>query len=267
MRGRGDVRMTALAVALVLMAAACGGGGDDTAETTATATPVATAIETETPSEEPKEEPSVAAPTASPTTPEPAEQATPLPTVPVDPAPADTSDLDAASDAMGVGGETTYGSYVAVTDDTGAISVEIPAEWADVDGRPYTDEAGRDFFDVRASTDLEGFAGTWDVPGIIVNASTDAAQSLNEEALLDQRLELFSEQCDYLGRQPYADPLYTGQADVFENCGGTQTGYLILGAVPTSRAFLIRVEVQVVDERDIEALARALETFIITGDV
>ncbi|HUG84288.1 MAG TPA: hypothetical protein VMM13_06965, partial [Euzebya sp.] len=84
---------------------------------------------------------------------------------------------------------------------------------------------------------------------------------------LDELLGNFSSACTYLGRQPYDDGLYTGQADVYENCAGTETGYLILGAVPNTRAFLIRVEVQVVEERDVEALGQALNTFVIVGDV
>jgi hypothetical protein len=223
---------------------------------------------TEEPSTRPTRPPRPTAPPAPP----PAATATPTPAPaapPPPPAAPESGDdpLAGAGDDMGISGPATYDSYTVITDDTGAIAVEVPAEWIDVDGRPFTDDNGVDFFDVQASTDLEAFITGWDVPGIIVNASTEAAQSQNEVGLLDQRLEAFSGQCTYLGREPYADPLYTGQADLFTDCGGTSTGYVILAAVPDSRAFLIRVEVQIVEERDLEAVERALASFVITGDV
>ncbi len=37
----------------------------------------------------------------------------------------------------------TYEEYTVITDDTGAMQVEIPIEWSDVDGAPYTDDEGR----------------------------------------------------------------------------------------------------------------------------
>lgn len=273
-------RLLGLVLILSLLATACGGSDEDTAEETATTEPTATATATAAatatatptpedtePTEDPKDEATVPAPAATPTpTPTPV---APTPTATPAPAPAPpvNDQLSSAGDDMGVGGATSYDSYTVVTDDSGAIQVEIPTEWAQIDGRPYNDDAGRQFYDVRASTDLEAFSTGWDVPGIIVNASTDAAQSQNEVALLDERVAAFSSVCTYLGRQPYDDGLYTGQADLFENCAGTETGYLILGAVPDTRAFLIRVEVQVVEERDVEALGQALTTFIIVGDV
>ena len=77
-----------------------------------------------------------------------------------------------------------------ISDDTGAIQVEIPIEWSDVDGAPYTDEEGRDITDVRAAPDLTGFQETWDTPGMIFSASSDWAATTSEEELLDVFLEI-----------------------------------------------------------------------------
>ena len=168
---------------------------------------------------------------------------------------------------MDVGGEATYDSYTVITDDAGTIEVEVPTEWGEVDGRPFTDDAGRQLFDVRTAPDLQGFNDTWDVPGIIITASSDVAQTANEVTLLDELVEGVSNQCTYLGREPYDDGLYTGQIDIYDVCGGTETGYVVIGAVPDTRAFVIRVQVQVTEERDLEALARAIESFRVIGDV
>ncbi|WP_370323706.1 hypothetical protein [Euzebya sp.] len=273
-------RVCALVLVLALLVAACG-GGDEGSEAEEEPTEAAAVDEDEADEDEPTEEPTEEA-TEEATedvkdvetdVPVPTETATAVPTT--EPAAVATTappgggltGEEAIADEMAVGGETSYASYTTITDDTGAIQVEVPAEWNQVDGRPFTDEQGRQLFDVRAAPDLEGFTNTWDVPGLIVTASTEVAQSENEVTLLDELVGPFSGVCTYLGRQPYDDGLYTGQADVFENCGGTETGYLILGAVPNTRAFVIRVQVQVVAERDVEALGRALASFVITGDV
>jgi len=160
-----------------------------------------------------------------------------------------------------------YTGYATITDETGAIRVEVPVEWSDVDGAPYTDQQGRAIADVRASSDLASFSGSWDTPGVIVSASSAIAQTANELTLLDELVEPLSGQCTYEGRQPYSDPAYTGQFDTYTNCGGVGASYLVVGAVPPGREYVIRVQVQVNGERDLEALDRVLNSFVVTGNV
>ncbi len=157
--------------------------------------------------------------------------------------------------------------YTQVTDDTGALQVEVPTEWSDVDGAPYTDAEGRAITDVRAAPDLEGLQNRWDTPGVIFSASSAIAQQANETTLLDEVNPQLSEQCTYEGRQPYEDPLYTGQFDLYTDCGGVGATFVVVGAVPEDRAYVIRVAVQANAERDLEALDRILNTFVVTGSV
>lgn len=271
-------RTGAALLALAFFLAACGGDDAPVAELAATTEPAE--------DEEPTVPPAPPAPTTEeesgvkdaptieatvPPAPTPTAAPAPPPVAPAapaaPPAPAMTEAMEQFGEDMGAGGATSYDSYVTITDDTGAIQLDVPAEWTDIDGRPYTDDQGRQLFDVRASPDLQGYLDTWDVPAVIVTASREVAQTENEVTLLDELVGPFSEACTYLGREPYDDGLYVGQVDVFDSCGGTPTGYIILGAVPSSRAFVIRVQVQVVEERDIEALIQALNTFVIVGDV
>ena len=273
-------RTGAALLALAFFLAACGGDDAPVADLTATTEPaedeeptVPPAPPAPTTEEEAsgvKDAPTIEATIPPAPSPAPAATATPVP-VPAapapPPAPAVSDAMDQFGDDMGAGGAASYDSYVTITDDTGAIQLDVPAEWTDIDGRPYTDDQGRQLFDVRASPDLQGYLDTWDVPAVIVTASREVAQTENEVTLLDELVGPFSEACTYLGREPYDDGLYVGQVDVFDACGGTQTGYIILGAVPSTRAFVIRVQVQVVEERDIEALIQALNTFVIVGDV
>ena len=167
----------------------------------------------------------------------------------------------------GTGGEATYSDYTTISDDTGAIQVAVPVEWSDVDGRPYTDDAGNNIADVRASASLDNFHSTWEEPGMIFSASTDLAQSGNEETLLNELVDPLSGQCTYQGRSPYQDPAYTGVFDVYTDCGGVGATYVVVGAVPEDRRFVIRVQIQANTDRDFDALDQILATFVVTGQV
>ena len=155
--------------------------------------------------------------------------------------------------------EAPYADFVAVSDDTGRITVEIPGEWSDVDGAPV-EVGGITLSDVRASTDLAAFASGWDVPGVAVTAGDVDA---TPEEVLDGEADAFSTSCTPLGREPYADPLYTGVFDTYEGCGGTETAYIIVAAqAPDGTGPLIEVQVQVQSTRDIDALERVLASFV-----
>ncbi len=161
----------------------------------------------------------------------------------------------------------TYDEYVPITDDTESMQVEVPVEWSDIDGAPYTDEEGRAITDVRAASDLAGFQETWGTPGMIFSASSDWAETTDEEALLDLYLESLQSQCVYDGRYPYEDPAYTGFYDRFFECGDTLATYIVVAARPPEGNFLILVQVQANEDRDFDALDRILASFFVSGEV
>jgi serine protease Do len=160
-----------------------------------------------------------------------------------------------------------YSEFVLIQDDTGAVQVEVPAEWADVDGAPYTDDAGNYIIDVRAASSLDAFLTGWDTPGMILSASSDLLASLDEVAILDEINTGLEGTCDYQGRSPYSDPAYEGQYDLYTDCGGVGATFVVVAAVPADRSYLVLVQIQANAERDFEALDRILNTFVAIGDV
>lgn len=162
---------------------------------------------------------------------------------------------------------STYTEYTIISDDTGAISVEVPVEWADIDGRPYEDDSGNQITDVRAASDLDAFAESWSTPGMIFSASSDWLTSTSEEALLNLIRADFEGVCDYSGREPYEDPLYIGSFDTFVNCGDEAATYVVVAARPPEGGYLLLVQVQANADRDFEALDRILASFIVNGEV
>ncbi|MGQ0847580.1 MAG: S1C family serine protease [Actinomycetota bacterium] len=181
---------------------------------------------------------------------------------------------EAFSFASELAGETTveestnvYREYVVIGDDTGAMTVEVPVEWADVDGAPYDDELGRSITDVRAASDLTAFLDSWNTPGMIFSASSDWAATTTEEELLNELLASIEEVCLYAGREPYEDPAYIGFYDTYNDCGDTLATYVVVAARPPDGAFLLLVQVQANAERDFEALDRILSSFYVAGEV
>ncbi len=146
-------------------------------------------------------------------------------------------------------------SYTTVSDASGLITVSVPAGWA-VDGSENPNFGPS----VWASPDLQGFVDTWNVPGIVVESAPNRPAS-DIPILLEER-STFGNSCDDLGQEDYDDGLYVGVLQIYGNCGGTDTFYVILAAAPIDADYLVRVEIQAVDTRDLEAGDEALDTFI-----
>jgi serine protease Do len=150
---------------------------------------------------------------------------------------------------------TAYTDYVSVSDDSGAITVDVPAAWSDVDGRPREGEPS-----VAAAPSVDDFFNTWDTPGMEVYA-TRAFTGADIDSVLDQYSDL---PCDEAGeRTDYEDPLYTGRWVFYSGCGGTDTGFLTLVSTPESGDFVIIVVVQVLADADFDAIDRILNTFVV----
>jgi serine protease Do len=161
-------------------------------------------------------------------------------------------DLDMNAEA----GDETYAEYVTVSDDTGFLTVDVPAEWSDVDGT-----AGLFGPDVTASTDVQQFFETYDVPGLEFQA-TDIQTNQTADEVLDAVSQGQASQCTPFDRQDYSDPLYTGRYQEFDDCAGTDTDFVWVAFEPADQSFHGVVGVQILSKADIDALERALETFV-----
>ncbi len=159
----------------------------------------------------------------------------------------------AATDA----GETPAYSYLTVNDELGLIEVSVPTAWSQVNGAPNP-EFGPSIW---AAPDIEGWRTTWAVPGIILESSAELT-SADIPALLEARDQ--SAVCENLGAEPYDDGFYAGTLQIWGSCGGTDTFYVVLAAssLDPTKDFLIRLEIQAVEPRDLEAADKALASFI-----
>lgn len=163
----------------------------------------------------------------------------------------------------------TYSDYVTVTDDYGAIQMDIPVEWGEVNGSYWVDGEETIGSAISAAADLEAFNNTWSESGVFFGASDDLAKLGGYVNLLDVRRDAFIGSCKLTGRYDYEDALYRGKYDLFENCDNTGNAYIVLTAVPNdnSQAFLILVEMQITKEADFDALERIIATFQVIGSL
>jgi len=160
----------------------------------------------------------------------------------------------------------TYSGYMGVEDNTGAIYMEVPVEWSDVNGDLFTDNDGNVIgASITAAADLDAFNSAYDVPGVFFIASRQLAQSYDEESLLDL-VALDTACASYEGRYEYDDGLYTGYYDYYTGCGND--GMVVqVAAVPEDRSYIMLVSIQVMTDADLEAMDTIISTFQVQGDL
>ena len=159
------------------------------------------------------------------------------------------------------GSATTYTDYQSIVDDTGKIVIEVPVEWSDIDPAPAFDDAGVEIPYILAATDQQAWRDTFDVPGVLF---VKLPPTVDIPATLLQYGD-FSGSCTDLGLVDYSDPVFTGQYQVWDACGGTPTAVVVLAAVPADNSYTALMLVQIVSEADLEALDRIFQTFNVIG--
>lgn len=150
----------------------------------------------------------------------------------------------------------SYTDYVIVSDESGTLSVSVPAEWVDIDGAPV-DIAGVSSPSIVASSDVAAFNAQWDVPGVQFVAST-ALAGLAADELLDLANQ---GACTSIGREDYDDGAFRGRFEAFSDCGGTGASSIVVAAESADGTIGVLVVVQVVTDADLVALDEVLRSF------
>lgn len=151
--------------------------------------------------------------------------------------------------------------YVAISDNSGRINLEVPSAWTDSDGR-VAQMDGAEVFDLIVAEDVDDFVESWGYSGARISASYDLAATSTEIEVLEGYYDLYSSECYYEETVSYADAFYTGEYDIYSSCGGTDTTFVVVAVVPENRAFIIWIEAQIVSDADWYALDRIFDTFV-----
>ena len=132
------------------------------------------------------------------------------------------------------GGPATYSAYQSITDDTGAIVVEVPVEWSDIDPSPIVEEDGSTIPYIAAATSIDGFINNFTTSGMVfvkLEPTNDIAGTLNEYG------GGFADACTDLRVVDYSDLVFVGRYQVGDSCGGTESAIVVLAAVPEDGSY------------------------------
>ncbi|MGA1838046.1 trypsin-like peptidase domain-containing protein [Herbiconiux sp. 11R-BC] len=154
-------------------------------------------------------------------------------------------------------------TYTTITDQSGTLSMEVPSDWTDVDGAPFTSDTGRKFLDLRASTSLQQFSDSWGTSGATLSASpaTDEA-ALDPQVIFDSYASLTA-QCGAPKADAYSDGVYTGQYRYYSGCGG-QSDFVIVVAYPADTSYVLVVTVAIASQADLPAIEHVMGSFAAT---
>ncbi len=166
--------------------------------------------------------------------------------------------------AGGDTGSATYTEFVGIYDDSQAVYVEVPVEWADVDGSNWVDDEDGTVLgsELIAAPNIDGFSTTYSTPGVQILAGAYFGDTTMGE-LAD--FFNFSADCTLDGRYDYEDPVYTGVYDLYTDCAGEGSVIIVLAAEPAAQNYSVIVLVQAVTDADLDALDHVLNTFNVVG--
>lgn len=155
------------------------------------------------------------------------------------------------------------GETMEVSDDLGLVSVEVPVEWAQVDGREIEFD-GVTSPSVWAAADLQAFATTWSEPGMKLTASAEwGSARYTTEQLLDVLAPLIAGGCDSVERTPYDDGLYLGHMDAYSGCGSIGADYVVVAIHSVEGNAGALLEIQIVDDADFVVAQNLIASFLI----
>lgn len=166
-----------------------------------------------------------------------------------------------------------YDEYVAISDDSGILTVSVPAAWSDVEGGAWVDnpfglDAGPDGIGVQvtAAPSIADWNSTWTTPGVTFGATALLVGTVEE--ILDLFAPL-SGVCTYTGRYDYDDGAYAGVLDWWESCDGAGTAQAVIIARPPGEEFTVLVAITMTSEADLAAADEIVNSFYVnnlTGD-
>ncbi len=155
-----------------------------------------------------------------------------------------------------------YSGYTPIVDDTGRITVEVPNEWSSIDTAPLTTDDGSQYPYIQASTDIEAWNTSYDVPGLVYAVTdpvADVATAIADFAPGEGECATDN------GIADYDDGLFVGAYQYWSDCGTSAAGYVVLVANPADASYTAVMAVQILTDADWEALDHAFSTFNVTG--
>jgi hypothetical protein len=164
-------------------------------------------------------------------------------------------------------------NYRTFTDDTGALSVEMPSGWETVNDEGVSvkvvdaqglvvDREGAGTA-ISAAPDIDAWEDTEGAAGTSIIVVKDLAQRFTDDQLIDAvpLLTFFSLHCAAGDREDLDRPGYSGRVQTWDACDLGIPAYYTLSASPEGRACAVIAQIGVTDEADRDVARHILETF------
>ncbi|WP_426325871.1 S1C family serine protease [Microbacterium sp. E-13] len=157
------------------------------------------------------------------------------------------------------GGETAEaGGFTDVTDDSGVLSVSVPADWSQVDGEGFTTDDGSPWYAVTAAPDLAAFWGGYEGAGVQLMAADEAGRSV--EDVLSTVSSTFEDACSAVATgEPYDDGWYAGVYSEW-SCGASTSAVALSTADDAGNNVVLIIQLASDYDKQ-EALPQILATF------
>ena len=154
--------------------------------------------------------------------------------------------------------------FTAVIDDLGVLTVSVPSDWTEVNGVPFTTNAGQEWASITVSSDIQGYLDSWSVSGLEI-AATPVQNGTSSQllGLLDSITGIY-DSCATVVQEakPYDDGFFQGFESAYEGCGNANTFAFAITAMNTAGTQALFVRSQVTADHDAnEVYLQVVKTF------
>jgi hypothetical protein len=146
--------------------------------------------------------------------------------------------------------------FTAVLDDLGVLTVSVPDDWTDVNGVPFTTDAGQEWASITVAPDIDGYLTSWSESGLEI-AATEASGVTDDGliGLLASISEIYGECETVVGEAtPYDDGFFVGFESAWEGCGGSDTSAFAITATNAAGTQAVFVRAQITSDLDANAI-------------
>ncbi|BDZ46653.1 hypothetical protein [Naasia aerilata] len=154
--------------------------------------------------------------------------------------------------------------YTAVSDDTGTLTAELPSRWSDIDGAPYTDEAGAEFAALAASSDLDTFFSVWVEAGVELRAAGESGRYSPEDLLHSAAIDA-DQYCTLRESGDYDQDGLSGQYAYYTDCGPSASRFAVVVGAKDGWREPVSFSAVLVTEQDAVDWTRVLATASLAG--
>jgi hypothetical protein len=156
--------------------------------------------------------------------------------------------------ATTVPAEAVPAGFVRVTDDTGRISIVVPAQWTDLELGPAMSNVGLERPKIVAAPDIDAMNAAWTTPGVwfgLVPAPADPSAWLQAYGSASQ--------CAQGGAEAFDNGQFAGVKQTWVNCGGGTAARIQLAGRSADGSVGIYLQLQAVSADD-PAIATVLSS-------